>query len=71
MKLELQLAQVNVYTRKDFKSLGIGSLYQGRRERGESRGGSKIFFPRKIGNQKIFTGEEYMRLEFIYWARHK
>ena len=78
MKLELQLAQVNVYTRKDFKSLGIGSLYQGRRERGESRGGkifsifwSKIFFPRKIGNQKIFTGEEYMRLEFIYWGRHK
>ena len=26
MQLELQLAQVNVYTRKDFKSLGIGSL---------------------------------------------
>ena len=32
---------------------------------------SKRFFPRKIGNHKIFTGEEYMRLEFIYWARHK
>ena len=27
IKLELQQAQVNLYTRKDFKSLGIGSLY--------------------------------------------
>ena len=27
MQLELQLAQVNLYTRKDFKSLEIGSLY--------------------------------------------
>ena len=26
--LELQLAQVNLYARKDFKSLGIGSLYE-------------------------------------------
>ena len=52
MKLELQLAQVNVYTRKDFKSLGIGSLYQGRRERGESRGGAKFFFPVKSGTRK-------------------
>ena len=26
MYLELQLAQVNLYTRKDFKLLGIGSL---------------------------------------------
>ena len=32
---------------------------------------SKIVFPRKIGNHKIFTGEEYMRLESIYWTRHK
>ena len=24
----IQLAQVNLYTRKDFKSLGIGSLYE-------------------------------------------
>ena len=29
------------------------------------------FFPRKNGNDKVFTGEEYMRLEFIYWARHR
>ena len=28
IQLELQLAQVNLYTRKDFKSLGIGSLYE-------------------------------------------
>ena len=28
MQLELQLAKVNLYTRKDFKSLGIGSLYE-------------------------------------------
>ena len=28
--------------------------------------GAKSFFPRKIGNHKIFTGEEYVRLEFIY-----
>ena len=28
--------------------------------------GAKFFFSRKIGNHKIFTGEEYMRLEFIY-----
>ena len=28
MQLELQLAQVNLYTRKDFKSSGIGSLYE-------------------------------------------
>ena len=28
IQLELQLAQVNLYTRKDFRSLGIGSLYQ-------------------------------------------
>ena len=27
MQLELQLAQVNLDTRKDFKSLGIGALY--------------------------------------------
>ena len=27
MWLELQLAQVNLYTTKDSKSLGIGSLY--------------------------------------------
>ena len=27
-QLELQLAQVNFYTRKDFKSLGIGYLYE-------------------------------------------
>ena len=26
--VELELAQVNVYTRKDFESLGIGSLYK-------------------------------------------
>ena len=52
---------------------------QGRRERGGGgRGGSarppptptisssEIFFPRKNGNDKVFTGEEYMRLEFIY-----
>ena len=26
--VELQLAQDNLYTRKDFKSLGIGSLYE-------------------------------------------
>ena len=30
MQLELQLAQVNVYTRKDFKSSGIGSLCENR-----------------------------------------
>ena len=28
MYLEMQLAQVNLYTRKDFKSSGIGSLYE-------------------------------------------
>ena len=28
IQLELQLAQVNLYTRKDFKSLGIGSLHE-------------------------------------------
>ena len=28
IELELQLAQVNLYTRKDFKSSGIGSLYE-------------------------------------------
>ena len=28
MSLELQLAQVNLYLRKDFKSSGIGSLYE-------------------------------------------
>ena len=28
IQLEPQLAQVNLYTRKDFKSLGIGSLYE-------------------------------------------
>ena len=28
IKLELQLAQVNLYTRKNFRSLGIGSLYE-------------------------------------------
>ena len=32
---------------------------------------SKIFFPRKIGTHKIFTCEEHMRLEFIYWTGHK
>ena len=26
--LKLQLAQLNLYTKKDFKSLGIGSLYE-------------------------------------------
>ena len=50
----------------------------GRREVGGQGGSnpppfswSKIVFPLKIGNHKIFTGEEYKRLEFIYWARHK
>ena len=28
IQLELQLAQVDLYTRKDFKSLEIGSLYE-------------------------------------------
>ena len=28
IKLELQLAQVNLHTRKDFKSSGIGSLHE-------------------------------------------
>ena len=28
MKLELQLAQVNLHTKKDFKSSEIGSLYE-------------------------------------------
>ena len=28
IELEPQLAQVNLYTRKDFKSLGNGSLYE-------------------------------------------
>ena len=28
--------------------------------------GAKFFFPRKIETHKIFTCEEYMRLEFIY-----
>ena len=72
MKLELQLAQVNVYTRKDFKSLGIGSLYQGRRERGESRGGkifsifwSKIFFPRKTGTRKYLQVKNIWDLSYL------
>ena len=30
-----------------------------------------IFFRRKIGKHKIFTCEEHMRLECIYWTRHK
>ena len=43
----------------------------GPQEKGGQEGGStiswrKFFFPPKIGNRKIFTGEEYMRLEFIY-----
>ena len=37
---------------------------------GPGRGGhhflEEFFFPRKIGNRKIFTGEENMRPEFIY-----
>ena len=31
----------------------------------------QFFFPRKIGTHKIFTCEEHMGLEFIYWTRHK
>ena len=57
----------------------IKQISQGHRER-RGRGtlpplplfpGAKIFFPPKIGNHKIFTNEELMRLEFIYWERHK
>ena len=29
------------------------------------------FFPRKIGKHKTFTCEEHIRLECIYWTRHK
>ena len=34
--------------------------------RGEHHFLEEIFFPRKIGNRKILTGEKHMRLEFIY-----
>ena len=52
---------------------------QGRRERGGHGGtrppapflAAKFFFLRNIGTHKIFTCEEHMRLEFIYWTRHK
>ena len=51
---------------------------QDRRRRGEGGRGDaspppptihfleKIFFPRKIRNHNIFTGEEYMRLESLF-----
>ena len=49
---------------------------QDRRERGEGDRGDaspphhyflkKNFFPRKIRNHNIFTGEEYMRLESLF-----
>ena len=54
----------------------IDVINKGRTERG---GGAtaphyflqQSFFPRKIGTHKIFACEEHMRLEFIYWTRHK
>ena len=39
---------------------------KGGQEGGSTISWRKFFFPRKIGNCKIFTGEEHMRLEFIY-----
>ena len=48
---------------RKFNSRAVGKGAPGR---GGAPFPGGIFFPRKIGNRKIFTGEENMRSEFIY-----